>query len=266
MRSSRLIVGGIACVAALGAWVLSGPAPAPQEPVPVTQAAPAIKTVDVLIAAVEVPMGGLISEQDVKWVPFPEEGTNAQYVMKSEGQDPVKELVGSIARYAFFAGEPIRREKLIKGNGSGFLSAILPTGKRAVAITTEGSGASSAGGFILPNDFVDVLRVSRDEEASKIKGIEVFRSDIILTNVRVLAIGQNIQERNGERFITGQTATLELDPRQSEQVVLAQRVGTLALALRSLVDAAKKDEPEQQQPGKSLTVVRFGQAQDAVVK
>lgn len=266
MRSSRLIVGGIAGVAALGAWMLSGPAPQPPAPEPQAVASPAAKTVDVLIAAVDIPMGGIINEQDLKWVPFPEEGSTSTYITRTEAQDHVKDLVGSIARHAFLQGEPMRREKLIKNNGSGFLSAILPSGKRAISITTEGTGATSAGGFVLPNDMVDVLRVSRDEEASRLKGIEVFRSDTIVSNVRVLAIGQNIQERNGERFIIGQTATLELEPRQAEQVVLAQRVGTLALALRSLVDAAKPDDTSKPLPGKGLTVVRFGLAQEAGVK
>lgn len=265
MRSSRLIVGGIAGVAALGAWLLSGPAPQPPAPEPQAQAAPVAKTVDVLIAAVDIPMGGLLNQQDLKWVGFPEEAGTANYITRTEGQDSSRDLIGSVARHAFLAGEPIRREKLIKGNGSGFLSAILPSGKRAVAITTDGTGATSAGGFVLPNDMVDVLRVTRDEEASRLKGVEVFRSDTIVSNVRVLAVGQNIQERNGERFITGQTATLELDPRQAEQVVLAQRVGTLALALRALVDAAKTDDTTRP-PGKGLTVVRFGLAQEATVK
>lgn len=265
MKSSRLIVGGIAGVAALGAWLLSGPAPQPSEPVAQQViSTPQMKTVDVLVAAVDLPMGNILNEPDMKWMSFPEEGISAQFVVKAEGQDPVKELMGSIARHPFVAGEPIRREKLIKGNGSGFLSAILPTGKRAVAITTEGSGATSAGGFILPNDYVDVMRVSRDEEASKIRGVEIFRSEIVISNVRVLAIGQNIQERNGERFITGQTATLELDPRQAEQIVLAQRVGVLSLALRSLLDASKKDDLVI--PGKGLTIVRFGQSAEVTVK
>ena len=142
------------------------------------------------------------------------------------------------------------------------MSSILPKGSRAVA--TQIAADTAAGGFILPNDYVDVMRVSRDEEASKIRGIEVFRSEIVISNVRVLAIGQNIQERNGERFITGQTATLELDPRQAEQIVLAQRVGVLSLALRSLLDASKKDDLIV--PGKGLTVVRFGQAAEVTVK
>jgi len=267
MRSSRLVVAGIAGIAALGAWVLSSPAPAPEEQPAAQAAAPQMQTVEVLVAAVDIPMGNTIGDAEMKWVSFPAAAVSEKYVARRDGQDPSGEVRGAIARFAFFAGEPLTRDKMIQANGSGFLSAILPSGKRAVAITTEGSGANSAGGFILPNDFVDVVRVMRDDDASKAKGTEIFKSETVISNVRVLAIGQNIQERGGERFITGQTATLELDPRQSEQIVLAQRVGTLSLTLRSLQDANKKDEEvEASDSGRGMMIVRFGQGQESTVK
>ena len=274
MKTSRLIVAGIAAVATLGAFFLSGspqPEPTP-ESAPVVQA-PAMQTVDVLIAAVDVPMGAIVNAQDVRWSSFPKEGANAQFIIKEgDGEAEMKAVVGAIARYPFIASEPMRREKLIQANGSGFLSAILPPGKRAVAITTEPTGATTAGGFILPNDRVDIVRVFRDEEAMRMRGGsgggEIMKSEIVVTNVRVLAIGQNVQERNGEKFITSQTATLELDPRQTEQVVLAQRQGTLALALRSLQDAAKNDEriDDGSSDRRPLTLVRFGVQSDLVAK
>ena len=82
----------------------------------------------------------------------------------------------------------------------------------------------------------------------------------MLTNVRVLAIGQNVQEKNGERVVVGSNATLELDPRQAETIILAQRVGQLSLTLRSMLDAAKADETPERPDDKALTVVRFGVA------
>lgn len=271
MKASRIVVAGIAGVAAIGALLLSGSSPPPQTEAPeAAAAAPPVqvyKTTEVLVTVGDVPMGGIINEMDVKWALFPEEGISPQYIVKNDAPGAVKDIAGSIARHPFVAGEPLRREKLIRGNGSGFLSAILPSGKRAVAITTDGTGATSAGGFVLPNDFIDVVRVYRDEDASRARGVEVYKSEIVLQNVRVLAIGQNIQERGGERFITGQTATLELDPKQTELIILAQRVGTLSLALRSLQDANKPNEDfAVQAKGNALTVVRFGVAQESVAK
>ena len=110
------------------------------------------------------------------------------------------------------------------------MSALLPSGSRAIAITIDNRGANTAGGFILPNDRVDVIRTFRDEAASKVQGTDVIVSETLLRNVRVLAIGQNIQERNGEKVVVGETATLELDPRQVE-IDLARAAPRPALAV-----------------------------------
>ena len=84
---------------------------------------------------------------------------------------------------------------------------------------------------MLPNDRVDLVRTYRDEEASKNGGGDVQVAETVLSNVRVLAIGQTVQERNGEKVVTGETATLEVTPQQAETLALAQKVGQLALVL-----------------------------------
>ena len=114
------------------------------------------------------------------------------------------------------AGEPVRENKLISGKNSGYMAAILPTGMRAYS--TEISPETGAGGFILPNDRVDVIltpKRPRDDERRR-RGIEAHTSETILTDVRVLAIDQTREEKNGQRVVVGKTATLELTPRQAE--------------------------------------------------
>jgi pilus assembly protein CpaB len=89
----------------------------------------------------------------------------------------------------------------------------------------------------------------------------------ILANVRVLAIGQNVEEQNGKKVITGANATLELDPDQVNLIILAQQAGNslLHLALRSLVDSGGPALTVVDTDGsaKGLTVVRYGAAQQA---
>ena len=126
----------------------------------------------------------------------------------------------------------------------------------------------SAGGFILPNDRVDVVRVYRDDEATKARGAEVMGSQTILANVRILAIGQNVQEENGKKVVTGGNATLELDPSQAELIVLAQHTGgsNLHLVLRSLVDSGGSTETVgdlENGKGGGMTIMRFGAAMQA---
>ena len=271
MKKSRMIVAGVAVLATMGAFVLSSaPPPAPPEPTTTVVKTPPMPTVDVLVATVDLPMGQLINEPDVRWQPFPKEASNPGFILKEgadDGEAVRKSIVGSIARYPFVANEPMRREKLIQPNGSGFLAAILPPGKRAVAITTDASGATTAGGFILPNDYVDIIRVFRDEDSAARGRPAEMRSEVVVSNVRVLAVGQNVQERGGEKFITSQTATLELDPRQTEQIILAQRQGTLSLALRSIQDA-NRTEPvaTNDAPRRGVTLVRFGLTTDLSAK
>jgi pilus assembly protein CpaB len=94
------------------------------------------------------------------------------------------------------------------------MAAILPSGMRAISV--EISPETGAGGFILPNDHVDVILSRRDRLAEKSAGVEVHTSEVILSNVRVLAIDQTVEEKNGQRVVVGKTATLELAPRQAE--------------------------------------------------
>ena len=129
------------------------------------------------------------------------------------------------------------------------------------AISTEISPETGAGGFILPNDHVDVILTRRDSEAEKTAGVEVHISETILTNIRVLAIDQTVEEKNGQRVVVGKTATLELTPRQAETLALSRQMGTLSLALRSLVDSSGKDaEPATDDNGAAaaINMVRFG--------
>jgi hypothetical protein len=59
-----------------------------------------------------------------------------------------------------------------------------------------------------------------------------------------LAIDQTVEEKDGQRVVVGKTATLELSPRQSETLALSRQLGTLSLALRSLLDASKTAEAD----------------------
>jgi pilus assembly protein CpaB len=262
MKRAQIIVLGIAVVAGVAAMYLASSS-APEQVVKIVQTpseAPApIATSEVLVAAVDVNMGQTIAKTDMRWQAWPKEVVPANTVRRNESANAIDELGGSIARTTFVAGEPIRREKLIMANGSGFMSAILPAGMRAVAISIDSRGSTSAGGFILPNDRVDVIRTFRDEEGSSAQAATAFRSETILSNIRVLAIGQNIQEeKDGKKTVIGETATLELDPRQAETITLAQKVGQLSLSLRSISDANTKIEEVVQGKDGSMTIVRYG--------
>jgi pilus assembly protein CpaB len=252
LSGARAVILGISLVTMAVAWMLIGPAPAPT-PAPIIQqqAAPQARTTEVLVAARELPIGTLLAQADVRWVAWPTDSIPAEMIRAGAGVTIEKDIVGSLVRSSFVNGEPLRAEKLIRPDGSGYLSAILPSGKRAVAIVIDRTGSSTAGGFVLPNDRVDVIKISRQDGQR-----ESYISETILHNIRVLAIGTKLEERGPDKVVTAETATLELDARQVETVALAQRSGTITLALRSLADANEERPPSAEQP--SLTVVRFG--------
>ena len=208
----------------------------------------------VLVAATDIPIGNTVAANDLRWLNWPLASVPNGIIRKDEAPEAEKEIIGQLARYAILGAEPIRREKLIRTDGTGFLSAVLPSGMRAVAISTDSRGASTAGGFILPNDRVDVVSTWRGESTSGRGEAQV--SETILRNIRTLAIGQNVQERNGEKVVVGETATLEVDPGQVEILIQAQKTGTLSLALRSLKDANEPAPPAS--ADNSMTLVRYG--------
>jgi pilus assembly protein CpaB len=257
MKPARIIVLVIALVAGGIAALLASRSNEPQTTptAPVAQ----LETVDVLVAANDIGLGNTVTSQDMRWQLWPASAASASFIRKSEQPDAIKQLADSIARQPFAAGEPIRESKLIKAKGSGYMAAILPSGMRA--ISTEISAETGAGGFILPNDHVDVILSRRDKEAEKAAGVEIHTSETILTNVRVLAIDQVVEEKNGQRVVVGKTATLELAPHQAELLTRAKQMGTLTLALRSIADFnANNDKVEDDADGnrRGINVVRFG--------
>lgn len=249
MSPARIIILAIALVAGLAAALLIS---RPSKTAPSVKYEPA-PTMEVLVAAADIPVGNRLTASDLRWIAWPLASLPTGVIRREDAPEGEAEFVGQVARAQLFGSEPIRREKLIRTDSAGFLSAILPAGKRAVAITTDSRGANTAGGFILPNDRVDVISTTRDDSNSKDGAPPV--SEAILVNVRVLAIGQNVQEKNGDKVVIGETATLELDPNQVDVVSLAQKTSSLSLVLRSLQDAGDQSLPPSEG---GMTLVRYG--------
>jgi pilus assembly protein CpaB len=258
MKAARIVVLAVALAAGGVAAILAGRSQ--KAPQPQAQQQPKYETVDVLVAKGDIPMGQTVTPAELQWQAWPPSAANASFITKTAQPKAIEQIAGSIARAPFVAGEPIREAKLVKAQGSGYMAAILPSGMRAVS--TQISPETGAGGFILPNDHVDVILTRRDRQAEKATGTEVHTSDIILKNIRVLAIDQNVEEKNGQKVVVGKTATLELSPRQAETLALSQQLGTISLALRSITDANATDKDTDTgadaDKHEGVSIVRFG--------
>src|SRR5882724_6406588 len=260
MNTARIVVLTIAIGAGgIAAYLASGSDKSDAPAAPVAQ----LPTVDILVAKSDIGLGQSVKAEDLLWQSWPT-ASASNFISRVSRADAIKDVTGSIARSPFIAGEPIRDQKLVKADGSGFMAAILPTGFRAVS--TEISPETGAGGFILPNDHVDVL-LSKRERNPDSKGADVVNAEIILTNVRVLAIDQAPKEKDGTNALVGKTVTLELKPEQAETLARARQSGTLSLALRSIVDVKTVEiKTDESKRNEGVDVVRYGIASQQLMQ
>jgi pilus assembly protein CpaB len=254
MNTARIVVLAIALGAGgIAAYLASGSGDRPPPAEPVAQ----LPTVDVLVAKGEINLGQTVKAEDMQWQTWPTASASSSFVKRTDRPDAPNQLAGSIARGAFMAGEPIRDQKLVKSD-SGFMAAVLPSGMRAVS--TEIAPETGAGGFILPNDRVDVL-LTQHVKNSDPRGNQpdVVESKIVLRNIRVLAIDQAPKEKDGQNSVVGKTVTLELKPDETTALAAARQAGTLSLALRSIADVnAVETVDANVKFTQSVKVVRFG--------
>lgn len=246
MRAIILVValaaGGVA------AWLLlpmlsGGNPPPPARPQP--------PPLEVLVAAADLSQGHVVEARDLRWQVWPKEAMNPVLVSRSARPDALTSLVGSTVRGRFVAGEPILMEKFSR-TPSGVLSARLPAGKRALAIRI--SAESAAGGFVLPNDRVDVIQSTAHQEG----GRSEHRSRTLLSNIRVLAVDQLADDPKG-LAVVAKTVTLELSAPQVQLVMAGEAAGSLSLALRSSADA--EDRITSVPESGMVRIMRAGQSE-----
>tara|TARA_R110002020_G_scaffold126624_6_gene284462 strand:+ start:2266 stop:3159 length:894 start_codon:yes stop_codon:yes gene_type:complete len=271
MKPARIILLLVALVAGgLAAFLVTrgGGAPAPQ-PQYVTEVVQEEKA-RILVAKSTIGVGERLNQETVEWQDWPAGALRADYVTIAAMPDAQAELTGAIARYEFFPGEPIRQAKLVSA-GQGYLSAVLSPGMRGVSVGV--SAVSSAGGFIVPNDHVDVVLTTQ--------GAGGERSEVILANARVLAIGKRLGEvgasggQSEQEVAAGDTpqaitfddstiATLELDPNQAETLINSATRGQLSLTLRSVADFGGENLAQVPNNNQTVRVFRRGREESVM--
>jgi pilus assembly protein CpaB len=213
----------------------------------------------VLVAIAPIGVGQRLSETNMAWQDWPANAVREDYIQKSALPEALTDMEGTVARFEIFEGDPIRQQKLVRSD-QGYLSAVLDKGMRGISIPVSADSAS--GGFIVPNDHVDVLLTRGGGQ-----------TETILTNVRVLAINTRLGETGttgapedpnnprAEIFAGSAIATLELDPAQAETVINARSMGGLSLALRSIIDFAQtaEDAVKRNAP---IKIIRYGTEQN----
>ncbi|MEZ6031385.1 MAG: Flp pilus assembly protein CpaB [Hyphomonadaceae bacterium] len=257
MSPVRLIILLVAAVAAIGAVFLvrsvQQPSTATAAETPMLAEAPPpveIPVKQVLVANNPIPIGRFVSADDLRWQEWPAEAPMDAFMVQENDPEALDKMIGAVARADLVKGEPVTTAKLVHPGTTGFMSVMLTPGMRAVAIEIEPE--SAAGGFIQPNDRVDVI-VTREVDSnnrSSSNGMQGVRSDLILANIRVLAIDTiygpppaveaDSAPRTGQAsVIIGSRATLELTERDSALINTARKAGDLSLVLRSVADLSQ---------------------------
>ncbi len=194
---------------------------------------------DTRIAAVRVPTAKVVvaaSDLSIATTLRPELLTAVDWPLASQPEGTVrdpKELEGRVVNVTIAKGEPILRSKLASGDsGKSALSAVLAPGMRAMSVRVD--DVVGVAGFIHPGDHVDVIVTMSPEPNTSVPPL----SKIILQNVKVLAVGKELESRtrDPQKPVSATVATLMVDSEQAEKLALAASKGQILLALRSSID------------------------------
>ena len=233
VKKIALLVGAliIAAVTAVMARNMFSGASAPQAVAsPVVAQGPRV-----LVATRSLPVGTIIDAEAFRFQPWPEGLVqDAYYVQGGEDSDP-STLIGTVVRTDISAGQPATRGALIRPGERGFLAAALGPGMRAVTVPV--SATSGVAGFVFPGDRVDI--VLTQEVPGGGDGPPLRVSETVIRNIRVLAVDQrmNVRDEHGNQVVQAvSTVTFEATPRIAEKIAVAQTIGQLSLALRSIAD------------------------------
>ena len=185
----------------------------------------------VLLALTDVVPGTFIKTgEQFTWREIDEDKFEAEEVSQFLRKSTTSkgEFDGSVVRSFINKGEPVLRSKLVTPKEGRFMSAVLYPGMRAVSVGVN--LVSGNAGFIFPGDRVDLLLT---HEVRSEDGNTGFATETFIENIRVLAIDQKVNNPDRQAFIA-KTVTLEVTPKQAEEVLVAEEIGKISLILRSI--------------------------------
>ncbi|HEX4181195.1 MAG TPA: Flp pilus assembly protein CpaB [Caulobacteraceae bacterium] len=256
---SILIVAVAALFALIAALIVGKLFAHPVKPVIVAAAPVAKPMAQVLVAHRDLPIGTVLALGDLAWQAWPAEAVNPAFITDGQApqaapaagttaavassvtrvaasavvKGPMDALYGAIVREPLLANEPITSVKLVRGGEGGFMAVVLRPGMRGVAVPVNASTA--AGGFILPGDRVDVMQSHQQDSGGSGRIGQV--AQVLLRNVRVLAIDQTTKAPRNTPSLIGAVATLEVPAAYADVLVRAKAQGEIILALRAYSDA-----------------------------
>lgn len=245
MNTQRIVVLGLAVVAAMGAALLVRGMMGGGTPKVAASVAPQVKMSEVLVASEPLLPGQKLDPAKLRWQSWPAKAVDASFITHDAVASIGDVAKDTVVRVPVLANQPVTNTAIVHADAAGFMAAMLQPGMRALSIAV--STDSGAGGFILPNDRIDLLLMQKsNNNAARVRILTILKA------VRVLAMDQTFKEGKDQKTVLAKSATLEVTPAQAELVTKAAALGQLSLALRPLDsgdDAAltAKDRDSQRQ-------------------
>jgi pilus assembly protein CpaB len=227
MNTQRIVVLGLALVAAVGAALVVRGMMGGGTPKVVASVPPQVKMSEVLVASENLIPGQKLDASKLRWQQWPAKAVDPSFITHDAVASIDEAVKNVVVRAPILSNQPVASTAIVHGDAAGFMAAMLQPGMRAVSISV--STESGAGGFILPNDRVDLLMTQKSTENPP-----RVRTLTILKAVRVLAVDQVFKEEKDQKTVLAKTATLELTPEEAEVVTKAAAIGQLSLSLRPL--------------------------------
>jgi pilus assembly protein CpaB len=176
-----------------------------------------------VVASRDLPLGTLVTKDDVKLVPWPSSDP------LTGGFDTVEQVLNRGVVAPVMTNEPLAESKLAPIEAGAGLPPTIPAGMRAISVKVN--EVIGVAGFTVPGTRVDVLAMIRDNNNPM--------SRIVVTNVLVLTAGtkydQDESRRDGKPIRTT-VVTLSVTPTDAERIALAATEGQIVLALRNPLD------------------------------
>jgi len=182
--------------------------------------------VRVAVAAMPLEYGGEVTPDKVKFVQYPATSLPPGVYKSMTELLPMGKR--RVALRPIQVNQPLLAADLSGEGQNASIAALLPDGMRAATVRIN--DISGVAGFIKANDTVDVL-ITREPIApdGATRGAQV--TDVLLQNIRVIAMGQDAVGADGKPSATNST-TLELTPLDAQKIALGQQLGQLSLVLR----------------------------------
>ena len=191
---------------------------------------------------------GGVQPRTSQWQAWPAATTGDSYITKKDRPNAIEELAGAITRAPVHRRRADPRGQADQGQRRRRLHGGDPAVRHARGFDRNLAGDRRR--RLHPAERPGRRHPVPPRQAATASPAATPTSETILTNVRVLAIDQTVEEKNGQRVVVGKTATLELTPRQAETLAQSRQLGTLSLALRSLLDASKTSEVDDRRSQK----------------